>query len=314
MRGACGVAVSLLAASCAVGLPSDAKDDLPPIEDPNDPPQESDTPTPEAPEPRCAWTEAEPNNTADLALDLPLETRACGDYNAAFDADFWSVSLAEEGWLALDLAGYSVGSEAWVSLTVSRPDLGWSLGAFSYRGLPEAHLLVPAPAGTWLLMSRQTIGEGGGQGEGADFFYELRASASKPPLDWDRTESGTNGSAASPDVLSLSVGAPQTVYGVIDASGASDFYAVDLPAGSWRLGVAVAAHDLGSPGDFGVELRAPGAAAGATFSSGRLTSYLDPVGEIAVSGPGRALVRVFEDADGGMPLSWYAATVTVEAP
>ena len=314
MRGRCWVAMGLLGASCEIGVPSEDKDDLPPIEDPADPPEESDVPAQADPEPRCAWTELEPNNTADLAAELPLEARACGDYNAPFDADFWSVTSPEDGWLALDLAGYSVGSEAWVSLTVSRPDLGWSLGAFSYRGLPEAHLLVPAPAGTWLLMSRQTIGEGGGQGEGADFFYELRASASKPPLDWDRTESGVNGSAVAADVLPLGVGAPLTVYGVVDAAGASDFYAVELPAGSWRLSVTIAAHDLGSPGDFGVELRAPGAAAGPSFSSGRLSSDLDPIGEVAVTGPGRAVIRVFEDSDGGMPLSWYAATVSVEAP
>lgn len=314
MRARLWITLACGAAGCSLGVPSEAKDDLPPVDEPVDPPEDTTDAPDETVAPRCAWTESEPNNTADLAMALPLESRACGDYNAPFDADFWSVVLEEDGWLALDLAGYSVGSEAWVSLTVSRPDLGWSLGAFSHRGLPEAHLLVPAPAGTWLLMSRQTIGEGGGQGEGADFFYELRASASKPPLDWDATESGNNGVSAAADVLPVGVGASMTVYGVVDAAGASDFYALDLPAGTWRLGVRVEAHDLGSPGDFGVELRAPGAAVGPSFSSGRLTSDLDPIGETVVNGPGRALVRVFEDTDGGMPLSWYAATVTLEAP
>jgi hypothetical protein len=293
---------ALVSVACHRGLPPAADTDLPPLPD-EVAPDDGDTAT-DAPS-RCAVQDAEPNNAPDRAAALPLEVRACGDFESAYDADFWTVEIPEPGWLALDLAGFSVGSDAWLSLTASQG--GVSVGANGYLSLPEAHLVLPSEAGSWLLMARQAISEEGGQGSGPDYFYELRASVTKPPLDWDLTESGAHGTPATATALA----AGEVVYGTTPVAGEADWYRVALPAGRRQVRVAVRAHALGSPGDFGLEVRAPGESA-FFVSSGDVGDELDPAAVVDVSEGGDLLLRVVEETGQATPVTWYALQVSVE--
>jgi hypothetical protein len=297
------MAMVLVGGGCHRGLPPAADTELPPLPD-ETAPDDTDTAV-DAPS-RCAVADAEPNNAPGLALALPLETRACGDFETPYDADFWTVTVPEPGWLALDLAGYSVGSDAWLSLTASRD--GASVGINAYLSLPEAHLVVPTEAGAWLLMARQSISDLGGQGSGPDYFYELRASVTKPPLDWDRTESTAHGTPATAEAL------PATgvvVYGTTEVSGEADWYRVTLPEGRHRVTLAVQAHALGSPGDFGLEVRAPGEPA-VFVSAGPVGNEIDPSVVVDADAGGDLLVRVVEETGQGTPVTWYALHVSVE--
>jgi hypothetical protein len=284
-------------------LPPAADTDLPPLPDevaPDDDDTGADAPS------RCAVQDVEPNNAPGVAEALPLEVRACGDFEDAFDADFWTVDVPEPGWLALDLSGFSVGSDAWLSLTASQA--GVSVGSNGYLSLPEAHLVLPSEAGSWLLMARQAISEEGGQGSGPDYFYELRASVTKPPLDWDVTESGPHGTPASATALPAG---DVVVYGTTPSAGEADWYRVALPAGRRQVRVEVLAHALGSPGDFGIEVRAPGEAP-FFASAGDVGDEVDPAAVVDVSEGGDLLVRVVEETGQATPVTWYALRVSVE--
>lgn len=234
------------------GFPGDPTDTPDPVEDDTDEAEETDVPPDSEPEPPCAVPEQEPNNSAAAANVLPLEQVACGDFVDAYDGDFWAFQVRDAGWLSVDVTGLLLGSDAKLSLTLSS-DNGVRVGALDSQGLPEAHLKLPVQPGAFQALVRQAVGEEGGQGAGPDYFYELRASSTKPPVSWDLTEGSNDARTAAQRLLPGGAG-KQSVFGTIEGPADQDWYEVRIPAARYRLTADVIAHAEGSGGDFALQV------------------------------------------------------------
>lgn len=264
---------------------------------------------PEPPPAPCAVPEVEPNDRADIATPLPMERRGCGTFLTEFDGDFWDFELKEEGWLAVDLDGILIGSEARLSLTLSSSG-GVRLASSAWRGWPEAHLVFPATPDRFSALVRQAVGEAGANGAGEDFFYEVRASSTKPPVSWDVGEVADNGSRAAPQRL-LSGAGDVRVFGGIDDAADQDWYELLLPGSRFRVEAEVIAHDEGSPGNFAIEIWRGDARYG-SVASGRIGIEYDPWFSYDSLEPEALRLRVIEeDGEGGAPF-WYLLVLHVE--
>lgn len=288
----------------------DLPDDPPPTET-TDPPADSfaDTTPDTDPEPPCEVPEVEPNDSFATAGVLPMEKTGCGTFLSSFDADFWDFSLDERGWVAVDVDGFLIGSEARVSLTLSS-DAGVRAGVLAWNGYPEAHLKFPSDPDHFQAIVRQSVGESGQTGEGPDYFYEVRASSTKAPVVWNATESA-NETVGAPQRLLTGAGDARLFGGIADDAD-QDWYEVVLPATRYRLEAEVIAHSEGSAGDFAIELWRSGRKIG-TWTSGRIGIEPDPWLQHDSLAPETLQLRVVEeDADAGAPL-WYLLVLHVEA-
>jgi hypothetical protein len=301
---------------CVDVQPADPDDSV----DTEDPPEETDSAARDtAPEPPCPVPEQEPNNALAEAGVLPMERVGCGLFDSTADADFWRFTLTEQAWLGVDVRAFRLGSLADVSLTLSSPEAGVSAGIWYWRDLPDVHVRFPSPPATYDAIIRQAVGEQGSQGEGERFFYEVLATSTKPPLNWDLDE-GPNESrvaaqpvAAGPTRSGEGVIAPVVVLGTVSAPTDQDWYAITLPSGRHRVVVEVRAHDLGSMGDFALELYDGAGGRRALTAAGRLGWEQDPWLEYRALVADTLTVRVVEENNqSGRPF-WYALAVTVEA-
>lgn len=295
-------------AACAVDI-GDTKDDDPLPSD--SPPVETDPPEVDtAPLPPCAVPEVEPNDSPDAATVLPTDARGCGGFGTRNDADRWRFTLAEEAWLGVRIDAFTLGSLADVQLTLTSDDADVVLGAFDMPELPDIDLRFPAQPGTYDAVVLQERGVGKNPGEGDDFFYEILATSTKPPFDWDVDEDPD----AATQALTLLPGRSQTVFGGFQASSDSDTFSFTVPNGTQVLSLAGLARNLGSSADIAVEVIDVDGTSLGIFRRGPLPVDPDPVGEVYLTSPGTATVEVTKEGD---PLQagaeyWYGLSLTLE--
>ncbi|MCB9663088.1 MAG: hypothetical protein H6732_03175 [Alphaproteobacteria bacterium] len=255
---------------------------------------------------RCAVTEVEPNATTTDATALPREVRACGQFTDRFDVDTWAFEVVQEGWLGVEVDAYAIGSEADITVTLSSPGLGLTVVASSWGQLPDARLMLPAQPGPYFVSIRQ---EGSRQMGGEDYFYEVLASASKPPVETDIREAEPN-PLGSPQVL----GAARSVFGDVDASADEDWFALEVPVGLPTLRLAVVAEALGSQADMALVVRTVGGTELGRTSTAEAGSSIDPSISLPSVDAGTVLIGVIAEGrptDVGAPY-WYALSVSLE--
>ncbi len=290
--------------------------DLPP--DPPDTDEEQDTDTPPidsdtGPEPPCAVPEAEPNNGWDEANALPLERRGCGVFESSFDADFWDFELTEQAWMSIDIDAFSLGSSADVSLTLSSEEADVAFGMVYYRDTPDVHVRFPTPPASYQMFIRQVLGLPESLGEGEDFFYEVLVSSSKPPVLHTVLEAPNDTLQTAQTLITApTLGEPVVLMAGLDSSADEDWYEISIPSGRHRLVVDMAAHELGSGGDFALErFDAAGVKQGLS-RRGELGWERDPWYELQTSASQVLYLRVIEEGGGyGLPF-WYSLSITLE--
>lgn len=301
--------LSCALAACRPGLPAGDKptddDTEPPVTDTDvgDSDVDSDPPGP------CDVTEVEPNDAAADGTPLPLEVTGCGGFQSEPDGDHWRFDTVEEGWLAVDVTSLRIGSRAQVTLALSGP--GVNVGVTHWEDLPEVRFRMPVGPGAWQALVRQRVGTDAFPGRGADFFYEVRASSSKAPLDWD-VEEGVNEAWETPQVLDATTGAV-TLFGGLSGQNDEDWYRVDVPAGRHRVVLDVDAHHDGSAMDPVIRTVDGDGDVVDTVTTGQLGWEADPWTELFLT---EATTLVFEVADEGRQhgaATWYVLRVSVEA-
>lgn len=307
------VAVALLVGGCHPSLPTDDKPDDPGIDDPpvdDTDPARDDT----APTPPCALPETEPNNAIGEANALPTDVQACGTFGATTDADFWTFTLAEDGWLAIDVDAFTLGSEADVTLTLSSTDLSdVAFGIGAWQDLPDVRVRFPSPPATYTAFVRQLVGTDATPGEGDDFFYDLIASSAKAPVSWDMGEAA-NDTRQTAQVIASADTPPEGVAVFGDFTiGDQDWYQVVVPPGRHTVTLDVDAHEFGSVADLALRLVDDAGTLLQVVDDGRLGWERDPYVALPSLGGETITVQVVEaNARAGRPF-WYTLRVKVEA-
>lgn len=295
-----GLLVGLVAA-CKPGLPVDP--DVRPDEPP--PPDDTDVDSDAGPIDRCAVREVEPNATAAEATALPLEARACGAVDVAGDADAWSFALDQPAWLEVRVDAARLGSRADVLVDVEGG--GLRATATDVPDGTDARLVVPAEPGSFVAVVQPQ----GPQAGGADFFYEVRASVTKPPLDATTAEAADNDTVAQV-LASEATGAGGVVLvGGWSDPGDVDTYAIEVPAGAHRVEIAGLAHPYGSPSDMLLRFVDAAGETTSTVASGAFGDERDPAWEATRTGPVTLRVQVVEERLRAGPAYWYGLRVAV---
>jgi hypothetical protein len=311
LRAWSGIAATLLCAGCQCGQP-------PLTDDPDDPVIEDspvedteEEPVDTVPEPPCEQPEVEPNNSFDDANELAMEAQACGEFQTAVDADFWTFTLTEEAWLGIEVDAFGLGSEAVVSVAISSSETGVAAGINHHQGEPDVYVHFPSPPGTYDVLVRQTVGAFGGQGEGPDYFYELLATSSKPPMSWDLDETANETRETAMLLLSAAAPTPLRVFADVDGLGDQDWYRVNVPAGRHRMVIDVQAHEFGSMGNFMIErYRADGQLV-QRLTAGEVGWEPDPWMEVRTIAAETHYLRIVEEEGGhGRPM-WYVLELTL---
>jgi hypothetical protein len=265
------------------------------------------------PEPPCAAPEVEPNNSPDQANLLPLERWACGVFETTLDADFWDFEHVEDGWIALQVDAWRRGSRADVDLSLTSEDVDVGFSMQRWQDTPDVLIRFPARVGNYQALLRQTVGNVVDPGQGEDYFYQVRASVTKPPLDWDVFEADNDSLETAQLLVTGLTDAPFRVFGEVESSGDQDWYEVVLPAGRQTVTFDVQAHEFGSAGDFALERwREGNSRPSSRVVGGRLAFEDDPYLTYDSFEAERVFVRVVEEnTEDGAPF-WYVLTVTVE--
>jgi hypothetical protein len=314
------VATTLLIAQgcqCQPGLPGDTKEQEAQTEEIDSvPPATGDTGPPKP----CAIPELEPNDSIDIAQELPMERKACGDFEEPLDLDFWRFELPEDGWIGVRVDAVHLGSIADVHVIVTS-DVGVNAGREDNEDNTDATLLFPALAGSYDIL----IADQAGNGAEERYHYELLATWDKEPVDWTERDLGTNTNAGAAQVVADGA----RVLGAVDDPTliAEDWYVIDVPSGKHTLLVSVDAFRMGSPGDFSVFLynedlealplgckdscSSPGCVE-CEFAVGVVDQERDPIAEY--DSPGNELVFIrIREADNRVGFAyWYAMDVSLE--
>ncbi|MCB9675097.1 MAG: hypothetical protein H6737_08265 [Alphaproteobacteria bacterium] len=281
--------------------------------DPDDTSRPVDTaPLDTGPEPACAFPEIEPNNSNVEANVLPLEAKACGDFRAPGDSDFWSFAVDEPTWLGIRIDARENGSFANPAAVLSASD-GLAVLRADGSDTADVHLLFPTDARDFTLL----VLEQNQQGDtGRRYFYDLIATVQKAPREWTRTEVEPNDLRA--DAMVVFDG--DQVFGLIEDSDDGDYYRIDVPVGRHTLVASISAFDLGSPADTIVYLQnaaglSPDCGAGnsnCAFPRGQVGFELDPWLEFTSEGDETLYLRVRPEDAYGSPVHWYVLDVTLE--
>ncbi len=300
------VAALLIASGCQCkpAIPDDHQDpDDTATEDTAPPPETGDT----GPEPvagPCTLTEVEPNDLPENEMALPLETYVCGEFSTGADFDRYRVVLEEDGWLGLYVDAALRGSFADVLLTVTS-DVGASAERDDDDAICDAHLVVPAPAGTYSLFVVEQNLAGG-----EEFFYELLATVAKDPFAETSSEVEPNGDSGAASV----VAGGQQVAGRIDSVGDQDWFKILVPAGKQHVVVDVEAYGLGSPANLTLFAYEAGLGQGPrAVANGLAGNGTDPYWSFDSNGNETLWFRLEELGSKGGSAWWYGLVVTVEA-
>jgi hypothetical protein len=255
----------------------------------------------------CSIEEVEPNDADGAAMTLPLESYLCGDFERPGDFDRYQVVLPDDGWLGVYVDAQSRGSFADAVVAVQGPSLGAERDNDGEGSAArDAHLVIPAPAGTYELL----LIEFNLNGNETDYFYELLATVAKDPFLGTTAEVEPNGTSGEATV----VASGDRVEAVLEAGADQDWYQVAVPGGRHTVTVDVEAYDVGSPANvtlFAYEAGVAGAPR--AVPSGVGGAGFDPYWTFESDGNETLWFRIEEDLSKGGPAWWYGFVVTVEA-
>lgn len=289
--------------SCTPQLPDndddDDDDDVDTSEDTADTAEDTSEPPP------CTVPEVEPNDSYEVAQELPMEAWACGTLLEEGDVEFLHFENQDAGWLRVWARGADFGSNADLQLVMTDESLEYSAINLAKPGSTDPEMVVPVPAGlSWYVtVADQYFG----YGEYHD--WKLIASMTKVPLDWSVEESDDNNSLAKGQYI----GSGDRVFARIESSSDRDWYIVEIPDGKTLVSLRIEAWNFGSPLHAVLSLYGPGGADVLKETDhGDHASDLDPSFETDVSEAGEYGILVKSDEGSGSPLYWYVLEAVLE--
>lgn len=300
------VSMCLLLVACGeLGLPGEDKDNSPDPETP-EPPVDTDGQV-DGPVLPCDVPEEEPNDTLSEGGVLPLEALGCGTFAAPNDGDHWTVDVPEESWVDITLRRSLSGSDADLRLFIVGPG-DTSNQLFPNPSEQDIHFSFPSSPGTFELIVSQPPS---GAGSGDNFSYEIRASVSKPPLEFTMDE-GENDSQGTAQLVSLGAsGQAELIQGSIGDSD-QDWFGVAIPVGTHEVTAQVYAFGDGSKGDFALSRFDGNGELLETRFSGLEGFDPDPYLSVVVPGPQVLYFRVTEQQGLFGPMFWYGLSISLE--
>lgn len=271
--------------------------------DTDDGPVDTDPIETDPPDPHCDVTGAEPDSTTSPGA-LPLEALACGEFANPGDVDWWEVSLAEPDWLSIRIDARALGSRADPAVVVFQD--GAPIAELRDREQDEdVYLRIPGEVGAYALFVTEELLAGAPD----SYPYELRASATKPPVDaWDVDDLEPNDGAVAAQLLPSA--AVARAMGRSDRPNDVDVWRIDVPAGEKTdLVVRVIASAKGSPGDFRVDVQDGTGAVRAAASEGPHGWERDPVVNVTSEGDESLFVFVRDELAQDGVCYWYVLEV-----
>jgi hypothetical protein len=267
-------------------------------------PVDTDTTVPDTDvPPPCAQPEIEPNGL-DAPNPIVMEQYACGTFDPIYDVDARIFEVPRAMWLRVRVDGRSMG-RADPILILSAEDGETAQGSARDDGYEDPMLVFPTDAKTWTMM----VTDEGGQGGPDNYPYRIMVAEAKAPVEYDATEGETSHSSLE-DAEALPLGA--TVFGDMDSTFESDWYALALPAGKQTLTLTVDAFAVGSAGDFSIALYDADGAQVGTASVGEHGWEHDPWLQYT-SGGGETLYARIVEAGGRVGRAyWYTLQASVE--
>jgi len=256
------------------------------------------------PEPPCDVPEVEPNNSAEQATPLPLEAKACGEFQAPADSDQWAVSVTEEVWLGIAIDARESGSFANPAVVLSSPD-GLAVLRSDGAETADVDLLFPTTPRELNVLVLEENQQGSPDGQ---YFYSILASVQKAPRTWTVVEFEPNDTRDQATVVFDG----DEVFARISDADDGDYYRVDVPVGRHTLVVAVHGFELGSPADTVLYLQddtgtAPDCIGNPScrFPRGQIGFERDPWLEYTSEGDETLYIRVLPEDGRGSDVHWY---------
>lgn len=276
-------------------------------EDTQDSPVDSDTadsPVDTEPPPFCFMDEPEPNGTLQEAMQIPMESWICGNIDQIADADFYSITTTEPGWITIDLQAASRGSFADMDLAIT--DGERSVVVYDAYLSTDPRISFPADTpGTYV----GWVSEHDPLASGDTFTWFLRASLDKPALGWSREEVETNGPA---QTNAEPIQIDERVFGTIADTEDVDWFHLTTPADATTIILDVEAYAYGSPLNTTLVVRDAEGDVVQWVASGEIDYDLDPHAEIKVEGAQDWYLQVFNPEEKGSRFHWYTLSVSAE--
>jgi hypothetical protein len=296
-------ALALACRSCHE-LPYDDQDPPPPPPDTNsdrDSGDSGDSAQDSGPPPLCDHEETEPNDTPDAAEALAMERWACGDFLRAYDADWFTFTSTQAGWIEVRAEASERGSPAdvWFQFLAD----GISASAVDSYLSADARLVFPADApGTYQF----ALGEEASL-YGEDYRWYAMASLVKQPATWTLEEAEPNDSLY--DAQDFAVG--NVLMGTAGEAGDRDWYRIVTPDVDSDVTFSVTAYKEGSVADLKLVLyKSDGVTMQRTDRTGENGYDPDPYFvERATAGTEWYLLVRTED-DRGSPYHWYTINLS----
>jgi len=216
----------------------------------------------------CTYDEVEPNGLITDPQVLPLEVWMCGIFGESEDNDYFVFDVEEESWIRIWVRAEGLGSFA-NPRAFFHEATGSSFSADFRDGYLSAdfdHTIKLDTARTLKIALLEQ--EDGDVQFGPDYYWRLRVSVVKAPVEWtseepvDEDGNDFNNSSASPDIL---VGGDR-VFGRLERA-ANDWYAIDIGEERTEVVVQTDAWIHGSPLDPRLTVTAPdGSVVGVAYS------------------------------------------------
>ncbi len=285
---------------CRPDIRQPPSDGVPPLED-----TAADTSTEtvidSGPPARCGFEEVEPNNLPSDPQAIPMETWACGDFSTYLDADWFTFTPSQVGWITIRTEAALRGSSANPQILVD----GGDESVLVYDGyLTSDPLLVfPAPA---IEPYRINLAESNFL-FGDDYDWFTLVTSSKEPVDWDFEEVEPNDTRDASQAFPLG----QTVFGVISDEDDFDWYKITTTyEGEQTLTFDVTAFIEGSAANLKLVLYDAATAELRTDHAGQVNYDRDPWFEWKVTGIQDLYVLARTEDSRGSRFHWYTLSIT----
>ncbi len=259
--------------------------------------------------PRCDFEEVEPNDQASLAMAIPMEVWGCGvmmpanPKNAPFgDADYFTFTAAEPGWVEVRVDAASRGSAADMQFIVYDDDDSITVADSYLTTDPILRFPAPDPTDYTVILGETSLLFGD------DYTWFLLSSLVKAPVEWTFNEVEPND-----DFATATTFAPGgTVFGTVGEAGDFDWYHIVTPKEATYVRFTMTAFKQGSPVDGQVVLYAnDGTTVLVDDRRGEIEYDLDPWFERAQTGTNDWYVLVRNEEEKGSRFHWY--TLSIEA-
>ena len=294
---------------CKVALPPSNNNTKEDSETPDSPGEES-TPTDDSTPPEsqpplfCDVQELEPNNTVSTPQVMPMEKWICGHIDTVADADFYSFTTTEPGWVTIEVLAAAKGSSA--DMVLSLTDTDRSVGVYDSYLSTDPRISFPADEpGTYV----GWLSEGNPLLSGEEYAWYFRASISKPALGWSRTEVEPNGNTQD---KAEEFTIDERVFAIIEDSEDTDWYHIVTPETATAIILDVDAFRYGSPMDTTMIIRDAAGTLIKRVYSGEIDYDFDPHVEIKTEGSQDWYVQIFNPAEKGSRFPWYTLSITAE--